>query len=73
MAKFLYNNAKNTSISHNLFKLNCGYYSQVLFKKEVNPYFRSCSAKKLAKELSELMKMLSKLTLRIETTKKSLQ
>lgn len=36
MAKFTYNNAKNVSTGHTLFKLNCGYYPRVSFKKDTN-------------------------------------
>ena len=38
MAEFHYNNAKNASIGHMLFELNCGYYLQMLYKKKVDPY-----------------------------------
>ncbi len=57
MAKFAYNNAKNASIRHTLFKLNCGYHPRVSFKEEVDPRSRSRSANKLAEELRKLMKV----------------
>ena len=57
MAKFANNNAKNASIGHILFKLNCGYYPKVLFKEDINLRSRSCSADKLAKELRELIEV----------------
>ena len=31
MAKFAYNNAKNASIGHISFKLNCDYYPQMSY------------------------------------------
>ena len=36
MAEFIYNNFKNTSTVHTLFKLNCGYYPYVLFEEDTN-------------------------------------
>lgn len=38
-----------------LFKLNDDYYPYIFFKKDINPYFRSCFADKLAKELKDLL------------------
>ena len=38
MAKFAYNNAKNTSTSHTFFELNCGYYFCVFFEKNIDFY-----------------------------------
>ena len=55
MAKFAYNNAKNTSFSYILFKFNCGYYFQMLYKKNIDFYFKSKSIKKLLVELRELI------------------
>ena len=57
IVKFAYNNTKNTSIGLTPFKLNCGYYPKVLFKKDVNPRLKSYSADKLAKELRKLIKV----------------
>ncbi len=57
MAGFAYNNAKNTSTNHTLFKLNCNYYSRVLFKKDVDLYLKSHSANKLVEELRKLMEV----------------
>ncbi len=57
MAEFDYNNAKNASTGHTLFKLNCGYQPKVLFEEDVNPCLRSCSIDKLAEELKELIKV----------------
>ncbi len=55
MAEFAYNNPKNTSIGHTPFKLNYGFYSQVLFKEDVNSHFRSYLANELADKLGELI------------------
>ena len=55
MAEFAYNNARNASISHMPFELNCGYYSQVLYEKNVDPYSKSKLADKLSAELRELI------------------
>ncbi len=55
MAEFAYNNAKNTSTGHTLFKLNCDYHPRVFFEEDVDPRLRSRSANKLAKKLRELM------------------
>ena len=37
MAEFAYNNAKNASTGHTPFELNCGYYSWMLYKEDVDP------------------------------------
>ena len=55
MAKFAYNNAKNTSTGHTLFELNCGYHSWVSYKEDINLCSKSKSANKLLVELQELM------------------
>ena len=55
MAEFAYNNSKNASTGHMLFKLNCGYHSCVSFKDECNPRSRSFLAKELAMKLRKLM------------------
>ena len=39
MAKFAYNNIKNTSISYTSFELNCDFYPQTFYKKDVNLCF----------------------------------
>ena len=57
ITKFAYNNTKNTSISYTLFKLNYGFYHQVLFKENVDSYFKFRLANKLANKLSELIKI----------------
>lgn len=55
MAKFAYNNAKNTSTSHRPFELNCGYHSHVSYKENINPHSKSKVADELSIELWELM------------------
>lgn len=57
MAKFAYDNSKNASIGYVPFKLNCNYYLQILFKKNVNPQSQSQSktANKLAAKLQKLI------------------
>ena len=55
MAEFTYNNTKNTSIGHTLFKLNCGYYLRMFYKEKVDPRFKSKSANELSAKLKELM------------------
>lgn len=55
MAKFIYNNAKNTSTSHTSFKLNCSYHLWILYKDDINPCFKSKSIDDLSIELKELI------------------
>ena len=55
MAKFTYNNTKNTSTGHTPFKLNYGFYPRVFFEDDVDFCSRSCSANELTKELKELI------------------
>ncbi len=57
MAKFVYNNTKNVSTGHTLFKLNCNYHLTVFFKEDVDLYSRSCSINKLVEELRELIEV----------------
>ena len=55
MAEFAYNNAKNASIGHTSFELNCGYHSQVFYKEDLDPRSKSKTAEKLSFELQNLM------------------
>ena len=55
IAKFTYNNARNTSIGHTLFELNCNYHPRMLYEEKVDPYSKSKSANKLSAELRKLM------------------
>ena len=57
MAKFAYNNAKNTSSNYSPFELYYGYHLRVLFKKNINLCLKSCFANKLAKKLRKLKKI----------------
>ena len=57
MAEFTYNNAKNINTGYILFKLNCGYYSKLLFEKDVDFCLKSRFANKLAEELRELIEV----------------
>ena len=55
MTKLVFNNNKNPSINHTLFKFNCSYYFWILYKKNVNLCSKSKSADKLLAKLRELM------------------
>ncbi len=55
MVEFFYNNVKNASIGHTLFKVNYEFYPQFLFKKNVDAHSKSRSTSKLAKELRKLI------------------
>ena len=55
MAEFVYNNIKNTSISHTLFKFNYGYHFKVLFEENINLHSRFYSTDKLANKLKKLI------------------
>ena len=57
MAEFAYNKAKNASTGHTLFELNCGFYSQVLYKKNIDFHSKSYSANKLIDKLRKLIKI----------------
>ena len=57
MAEFAYNNAKNASIGHTPFKLNCSYHFRVFFEEDVDLHSRSCSTNKLVKELKKLIEV----------------
>ena len=55
MAEFGYKNAKNLSIGHTPFELNCAYHLFVSFKEETNPHSQLPSADKISAELQDLM------------------
>ena len=55
IAKFAYNNAKNASIGHTLFELNCGYYSRISYEKDLDPHSKSRIVEKLFSKLQELI------------------
>ena len=51
MAKFAYNNPKNTSTDYTLFKLNSGFHPRVFYKEDADLRSRSKTADQLATEL----------------------
>ena len=55
IAKFAYNNAKNSSTGHTPFKLNCGYHPCISFEEDTNSCSQSKSADKLLAELQNLI------------------
>lgn len=55
MVEFAYNNAKNDSIGHIFFELNCSYHLCVFLKKNINAYYKSKLADELTNELKNLM------------------
>ena len=57
MTEFTYNNAKNASTNHTLFKLNFCYCLRVLFKENVDLCLKSYFTDKLVEELRELMEV----------------
>ena len=60
MAKFAYNNAKNASINHTPFELNCGYHLHVSYEQDIDLRSKSNLADNLANNLRELMTMCRK-------------
>ena len=57
ITKFAYNNIKNASTNHTIFKLNCGYHPKITFEKNIDLRSRSYFANKLAKKLKELIEV----------------
>lgn len=57
MAEFVYNNAKNASTGHTLFKLNCGFHPQVSFEKDIDPHSGSRLGNELANKLKDLIEI----------------
>ena len=55
MAKFTYNNAKNTNSNYTLFELNYGYHPCGFFEKDTNSRFQLKTVEKLLAELQKLM------------------
>ena len=60
MAEFAYNNAKNASIGHTLFQLNCRFHLRSSYKKDVDLCSRLKTADELATELRDLMSVCKK-------------
>lgn len=52
---FAYNNIKNVSNNYMSFKLNCSYYFQVLYKIDINFYFKLKIAAKVLAKLRQLI------------------
>ena len=55
MAKFVYNNATNTSIDYTSFKLNCSYHFCISFKEDTNSCLQLKIVDKLSIEVQKLM------------------
>ena len=55
MAKFVYNNIKNTNTGYTLFKLNYRYFLYISYKKDFNPWSQSKTANKLLAKFQKLM------------------
>lgn len=55
MAEVAYNNTQNVNTGFTLFELNCGYHSSILYKKDIDLYFKLKSANKLLTKLQKLM------------------
>ena len=55
MTEFTYNNAKNASIGHILFKFNCKYHPRISYEEDFNPHSKLKTAKELSSKLWELM------------------
>ena len=60
MAKFAYNNAKNSSTGHTPFELNCGYHLGAFFEENTDACSRLKSADELSVELPDLMTVCQK-------------
>lgn len=70
MAKFAYNNTKNTSTGYMLFELNCSYYPHVCFEDEFDPCSRTYLTNKLAKEFRILISIYQQNLLHTEELQK---
>ncbi len=55
ITEFAYNNVKNTSTVHTLFKFNYDYHFYVSYKKDINSCFKSKSVNELLTELQKLI------------------
>ena len=51
IAKFIYNHAKNASSSFIFFELNCSYYQNTLYNKNINLNLKSKITNKLIAKL----------------------
>ena len=55
MVEFINNNAKNISFSHTVLELNCGYYTWMSYKNDVNSCSKFRSTDKLSAKLKKLI------------------
>ena len=55
MAKFIYNNAKNTSIDHMIFELNHKYHFCIFYEKDLNLYSKLKYVENLFFEFQKLL------------------
>ena len=55
MAEFAYNNAKNASIGHISFKLNCGYHLCVSYKKDLDLRSKLKTVEELSSKLQNFI------------------
>ena len=55
MVEFVYDNAKQASMGHTLFELNCKYHSRVSYEEDINPRSWSKVANELTKKLKNIM------------------
>ena len=55
MAEFAYNNAKNASTGHILFKFNCKYNPYISYEENLDPCSKLKTAEKLSSKLQNLM------------------
>lgn len=60
MGEFAYNNAKNASSSHTVFELNCNFYPQVSYKKDIDSWSQSKAVNKLAIKQKKLITVCKK-------------
>ena len=60
MAKFAYNNTKNTSTGQTFFELNNEYHLCVYYKKDLDPHSKLKTMEKLSFEFQELITVCQK-------------
>ena len=72
MAKFAYNNTKNTNTSYISFKLNYDNFFRVLLKENINFYSKSYFINKLTKKLREIIEICCQNLLYIQKLQKNL-
>ena len=60
MTRFAYNKAKNTRTDYTLFELNCGYHPCIIYKENINLFFKSKTANKQVSEFLEMMTVCKK-------------